>query len=1451
MANIFLDFTDRKLENEYMKYSSQLKQNINFQTFVRSFCPEEMEIPYILYSPALEKLNSSVNNKTWTVNNLVLIPQRLSTANSILPEKLSVMMQGKILCQQHRYQNFKFIIESIQLIDSQCIPNSEMGCEIRGWAKNAFQNASFSEGSDFNGRDFSDNVIGMEVIESLGVVSPITNKDTAVAALDKWENYLKFRAYYVNSASSLSFHIDKCETINARMIRRGNYEQDIESAPFLDGHKEFGKKVKKDDFIYLCKEVDGDEACTILKLSIFEYKKNINPDADKSLRRLLRNQLLLSNSVKGEQPSDSKENKVLSLGNGNDIFIKCIETEIEPDYQAIEKEYLQKLQEGKKRIETDYKKKVENAVKVFQQNKEQELRSQLEEGYSKFAERLDNTLELEIEKNGDPQIVANLQYEAAKIAEREKVSIEEALLRIDISKIYRERNEKHKEEWRKEQENQLKESLRAAIKENRESEENRRKQGKQADLNNLQRSIENERENHKQQLAIEETKRLTEIYLFVDNIPRLSQQQNLSWMSWPYDEISYDPKMDQAKINRQKNTLLALREGRVANPMIAQYLFTPSSLPNASIAMSNDDIEWENKRLNTSQKEAVCKALSSSSLFLVQGPPGTGKTTVIAEITAQCVKRKMRVMIASETHKAIDNAFEDIESLNLPQARMLRILSGLQGNDNRWQEDRLTENFYTSIIKNLERQTDEYNYFDLTRDDFDKTLIQLQNQSLSLQQSKNHINGIRQEIDALNRKSNELVAEQNRLREKDEDWKDIQSELHSQINHIEQLCLTISEGEDSLALIDFKREVESLQAEEKYTVFQVVSLEVLMDIDTEVLRQEIIDLERPDKRSTLAIEREQIKGKMRECRDDLEDVKMDKQEEYELLRRRLLEIKEQERILEKNSSATQAIGANLKRLNIPNMLGDAGELRKLPPLLNSFQKDVNRLKEDALTSLRQRLKEEENAHLANQEVVAALQSQLENNQRCIDKFYKDEVLTTFNKTEREMSKAFAEFFGKFKVTAEYPKGDYDAALKIVENEWKKRCLEFDNNKGLFQARNSTLQSIKQYIQSGAIERDKPEMQPELINHINIFGITSTAKYDEIPRDFDVVIIDEVSKSSFLDLLRPIIRGKKVILVGDHMQLPPMYELKHLQEKDLEALDDDQISLAKNKEYAKLVETCYFKELFEKVPVSNKVMLDKQYRFHSQIMKLNPFYHEKLVLGDPNLDTHKQHGMEITINGKKIISPDTHICFVDCGISHESKSENTNSLLNEGEADVVVELLHQIGLQTGKKNDLSVGVICTYGMQAAIIKRKIKNDKSLLDLRKRDVERLIVSTVDDFQGDERDIIILSMVRNPTNWRNLRTRYNLDFIQEYQRINVAITRPRKLLIIVGAKDFLAEKALVSLPSESGKMQQDVHIFEKIINTVNREGRVVFMDDLVNTREYQQMNSNKTNKVFRRRR
>ena len=107
---------------------------------------------------------------------------------------------------------------------------------------------------------------------------------------------------------------------------------------------------------------------------------------------------------------------------------------------------------------------------------------------------------------------------------------------------------------------------------------------------------------------------------------------------------------------------------------------------------------------------------------------------------------------------------------------------------------------------------------------------------------------------------------------------------------------------------------------------------------------------------------------------------------------------------------------------------------------------------------------------------------------------------------------------------------------------------------------------------------------------------------------DVVIIDEVSKSSFLDLLIPILYGKTIILVGDHRQLPPMYDLRHMRESDFEGLDEDIITKKINDGYTELYEECFFKTLYENVPDDFRVMLNKQYRCHSHIMQVfNHFY----------------------------------------------------------------------------------------------------------------------------------------------------------------------------------------------------------------------------------------------------
>ena len=112
------------------------------------------------------------------------------------------------------------------------------------------------------------------------------------------------------------------------------------------------------------------------------------------------------------------------------------------------------------------------------------------------------------------------------------------------------------------------------------------------------------------------------------------------------------------KIERQEKALYSLYDGYVKNPFLASYFFEAEKLPENENEIQ--EIEYFSERLMNRQKEAVKRAVRSKGLFLLQGPPGTGKTEVIAEIAAQYIKQGRKVLISSETHKAIDNVFEKI-----------------------------------------------------------------------------------------------------------------------------------------------------------------------------------------------------------------------------------------------------------------------------------------------------------------------------------------------------------------------------------------------------------------------------------------------------------------------------------------------------------------------------------------------------------------------------------------------------------------------------------------------------------------------------------------------------------------------------------------------------------------------------------------------------------------------
>lgn len=279
--------------------------------------------------------------------------------------------------------------------------------------------------------------------------------------------------------------------------------------------------------------------------------------------------------------------------------------------------------------------------------------------------------------------------------------------------------------------------------------------------------------------------------------------------------------------------------------------------------------------------------------------------------------------------------------------------------------------------------------------------------------------------------------------------------------------------------------------------------------------------------------------------------------------------------------------------------------------------------------------------------------------------------------------------------------------------------------------------------------------------------------------FDVVIMDEASKATPLEMAVPLVLGKKIIVIGDHKQLPPMM--------DEDTIDGALEKIGKKDLAEKLQKTeSQFKRLFEAAAKVRKTIvatLDTQYRMHEQIMNtIKQFYQDELAatgglkcgikesMDIPDLANKGSRWHGITLN--PIIHPDTHALWIDVKTPETYLNPGYK---NEGELkaiDLVLKALHQAeGFSEfmdaqQKPEDKEIGIITFYSAQGREIKRKYKGKNYRMDV------------VDRFQGMERNIIIVSTVRsNPHN--------NIGFAKEIERINVAFSRARRLLIVVGNK------------------------------------------------------------------
>ena len=294
------------------------------------------------------------------------------------------------------------------------------------------------------------------------------------------------------------------------------------------------------------------------------------------------------------------------------------------------------------------------------------------------------------------------------------------------------------------------------------------------------------------------------------------------------------------------------------------------------------------------------------------------------------------------------------------------------------------------------------------------------------------------------------------------------------------------------------------------------------------------------------------------------------------------------------------------------------------------------------------------------------------------------------------------------------------------------------------------------------------------SYVDMFG-----EYNRNNMFFDVVIMDEASKATPLEMAVPLVLGKKIIVIGDHKQLPPMMD---------ENTIDSALEKIGRKDLAEKLQKAesQFKRLFEAAAKVRKTVvatLDTQYRMHEQIMNtIKQFYQEELAatgglkcgiietMDIPDLKNKGSRWHGISIN--PIIRPNTHAVWIDV------KSPETAlnpGFRNDGELkaiDLVLRALEQAdgykefqNSQT-KPEDKEIGIITFYSAQSREIKKKYKGRAYRIDV------------VDRFQGMERNIVIVSTVRS--NAKN-----NIGFAKEIERINVAFSRARRLLIVVGNK------------------------------------------------------------------
>ena len=322
----------------------------------------------------------------------------------------------------------------------------------------------------------------------------------------------------------------------------------------------------------------------------------------------------------------------------------------------------------------------------------------------------------------------------------------------------------------------------------------------------------------------------------------------------------------------------------------------------------------------------------------------------------------------------------------------------------------------------------------------------------------------------------------------------------------------------------------------------------------------------------------------------------------------------------------------------------------------------------------------------------------------------------------------------------------------------KKARSFKRNFGKqeYQDRRDKLREAKELYK--LCKKTEDIIIEDILDKTNVVASTLTSLYtSKIIKKckFDSIFVDEASQALEPLCYLPIILqpSKRIIFVGDPNQLPPtIYSKKN------------------NGLKFTFLEKLLFK--FRDNPIQSG-FLNIQYRMNDQILGFpNQEFYNNLLISD---FSNKNHSI-----GTDKIDSKVHIIFIDTvGADFtETRADNDQSIYNEQEGILLFKIFSNF---YSKDNNLSFGILSPYKAQVNFLEELFSKNESLL----RSIE---INTIDSFQGREKDCILISLTRSNDS-------SEIGFLSDLKRMNVAMTRAKKELVIIGNSETLASNNFFS--------------------------------------------------------